>query len=185
MPQESIHEFYEMVRAEKKAAFEVKAEKWYKITIEATIRPGERKTFYTYDVPDSFLNKYDWVFRWRRAKIQCLHPKLCMTQYICPYYKKEGMLFEYHNSILSKYIAAKARVTRQQKKVDEYLFSQQSSLFFNPDTPTDEGISWTDNLEWCKEYAQIKGRIIKQQQFTRNEIYAYISRRGESEFIIL
>ena len=133
MPQESIHEFYEMVRAEKKAAFEVKAEKWYKITIEATIRPGERKTFYTYDVPDSFLNKYDWVFRWRRAKIQCLHPKLCMTQYICPYYKKEGVLFEYHNSILSKYIAAKARVTRQQKKVDEYLFSQQSSLFFNPD----------------------------------------------------
>lgn len=133
MPQESIHEFYEMVRAEKKAAFEVKAEKWYKITIEATIRPGERKTFYTYDVPDSFLNKYDWVFRWRRAKIQCLHPKLCMTQYICPYYKKEGVLFEYHNSVLSKYIAAKARVTRQQKKVDEYLFSQQSSLFFNPD----------------------------------------------------
>ena len=133
MPQESIHEFYEMVRAEKKAAFEVKAEKWYKITIEATIRPGERKTFYTYDVPDSFLNKYDWVFRWRRAKIQCLHPKLCMIQYICPYFKKEGVLFEYHNSILSKYIAAKARVTRQQKKVDEYLFSQQSSLFFNPD----------------------------------------------------
>lgn len=133
MPQESIHEFYEMVRAEKKAAFEVKAEKWYKITIEATIRPGERKTFYTYDVPDSFLNKYDWVFRWRRAKIQCLHPKLCMTQYICPYFKKEGVLFEYHNSVLSKYIAAKARVTRQQKKVDEYLFSQQSSLFFNPD----------------------------------------------------
>lgn len=133
MPQESIHEFYEMVRAEKKAAFEVKAEKWYKITIEATIRPGERKTFYTYDVPDSFLNKYDWVFRWRRAKIQCLHPKLCMTQYICPYFKKEGVLFEYNNSVLSKYIAAKARVTRQQKKVDEYLFSQQSSLFFNPD----------------------------------------------------
>lgn len=133
MPQESIHEFYEMVRAEKKAAFEVKAEKWYKITIEATIRPGERKTFYTYDVPDSFLNKYDWVFRWRRAKIQCLHPKLCMTQYICPYYKKEGVLFEYRNSVLSKYIAAKARVTRQQKRVDEYLFSQQSSLFFNPD----------------------------------------------------
>lgn len=133
MPQESIHEFYEMVRAEKKAASEIKAEKWYKITIEATIRPGERKTFYTYDVPDSFLDKYDWVFRWRRAKIQCMHPKLCMTQYICPYYKKEGASFEYHNSVLSKYIAAKARITRQQKIVDEYLFSQQSSLFFNPD----------------------------------------------------
>lgn len=56
---------------------------------------------------------------------------------------------------------------------------------YNPDTPTDEGISWTDDLEWCKEYAQIKGRIIKQQQFTRDEIYAYISRCGESEFIIL
>lgn len=132
MPQESIHEFYEMVRAEKKAASEIKAEKWYKITIEATIRPGERKTFYTYDVPDSFLDKYDWVFRWRRAKIQCMHPKLCVTQYICPYYKKEGASFECYNSVLSKYIAAKARITRQQKIVDEYLFSQQRSLFFNP-----------------------------------------------------
>ena len=109
MPQESIHEFYEMVRAEKKAAFEIKAEKWYKITIEATIRPGERKTFYTYDVPDSFLNKYDWVFRWRRAKIQCLYPKLhsifalitkrkgCCLNIITAYYpntlqQKQGLL---------------------------------------------------------------------------------------------
>ena len=133
MPQESIHEFYEIVRAEKKAASEIKAVKWYKITIEATIRPGERQTFYTYDVPDSFLDKYDWVFRWRRAKIQCLHPKLCMTQYICPYYKKEGVHFEYHNSVLSKYIAAKARITRQQKIVDEYYLNQQANLFFNPE----------------------------------------------------
>ena len=56
---------------------------------------------------------------------------------------------------------------------------------YNPHTPTDEGISWTDDLDWCKEYAENKGRIIKQRKFTRDEIYAYISRRGESEFIIL
>lgn len=56
---------------------------------------------------------------------------------------------------------------------------------YNPDTPTDEGISWTDDLEWCRKYAQELGRTIKRQQFMREEIYAYISRRGESEFIIL
>lgn len=49
----------------------------------------------------------------------------------------------------------------------------------------DGGISWTDDYEWCKDYAERKGRRIKEAEFCREEIYAYISRRGESEFLIL
>lgn len=49
----------------------------------------------------------------------------------------------------------------------------------------DGGISWTRDLEWCKQYAQSKGREIIEKQFNREDIFAYISRRGEEEFIIL
>ena len=49
----------------------------------------------------------------------------------------------------------------------------------------DPGISWTLDLEWCREYAQAKGRIIKSRQVWRDNVFAYISRRGEEEIIIL
>ncbi len=49
----------------------------------------------------------------------------------------------------------------------------------------DGGISWTDDFQWCCKYAEVHGYRIKEAEFTREEIYAYISRRGESEFLIL
>lgn len=53
------------------------------------------------------------------------------------------------------------------------------------DNEDDEGISWTRDKEWCEDYAKSRGRKIKSRLFDKDEIYAYISRRGEEEFIIL
>lgn len=53
------------------------------------------------------------------------------------------------------------------------------------DDDDDKGVSWTRDKEWCEGYAEIKGRRIKTAMFDREDIYAYISRRGEEEFIIL
>lgn len=50
---------------------------------------------------------------------------------------------------------------------------------------TDKGISWSRNLKWVKEYADSRGLQIKNRLFNKDEIFAYISRRGEDEFIIL
>lgn len=50
---------------------------------------------------------------------------------------------------------------------------------------TDPGISWTLDLQWCREYAQKKGRVIKSRMAYRNDIFAYVTRRGEEEIIIL
>lgn len=49
----------------------------------------------------------------------------------------------------------------------------------------DPGLSWTLDKEWCKGYAAGKGRVIKERQVERKDIFAYISRRGEEEIIIL
>ena len=49
----------------------------------------------------------------------------------------------------------------------------------------DPGISWTIDEQWCREYAQQKGRQVKSRQVERKDIFAYVSRRGEEEIIIL
>ena len=56
---------------------------------------------------------------------------------------------------------------------------------YDPSYNPDPGLSWTINREWCEGYANKKGRLIKSRQVSREEIFAYISRRGESEIIIL
>ena len=53
------------------------------------------------------------------------------------------------------------------------------------DGDPDPGISWTIDREWCEGYAKSKGRKIKERQVMREEIFAYITRRGESEIILL
>lgn len=49
----------------------------------------------------------------------------------------------------------------------------------------DNGISWTLNKEWCEGYAAKKGRKVKSRMVEREDIFAYVSRRGEEEIIIL
>lgn len=49
----------------------------------------------------------------------------------------------------------------------------------------DPGISWTIDKEWCIGYAKSKGRVIRERQVWRGDIFAYVTRRGESEMIIL
>ena len=49
----------------------------------------------------------------------------------------------------------------------------------------DPGISWTLDYEWCADYALKKGRVIKKRLAYRDDIFAYVTRRGEEEIIIL
>lgn len=53
------------------------------------------------------------------------------------------------------------------------------------DAEPDPGISWTLDREWCEGYAKAKGRRVKQMQVSRDQVFAYVSRRGEEEVIVL
>lgn len=53
------------------------------------------------------------------------------------------------------------------------------------DREPDPGISWSIDRNFVENYAKAKGRKIKSRQVERKEIFAYISRRLESEIIIL
>lgn len=133
MAVENINDFFDMVKEQKKVAAEIKAEKWVVVTIEATVKPGERQRFYRYELPEHLAEKYDWVIRWRKSRLQCLYPRLTMTTYHAYYFRKGNVIFEYNNSLLSKYIAMKAQVSRAKTKVSDYVKSQSASLFFDPD----------------------------------------------------
>jgi hypothetical protein len=53
------------------------------------------------------------------------------------------------------------------------------------DAEPDPGISWTLDEQWCLGYARAKGRRVKQMQVSRDQVFAYVSRRGEEEVIVL
>ena len=53
------------------------------------------------------------------------------------------------------------------------------------DGDPDPGISWTLDEQWCRGYAKAKGRRVKQMQVSRDQVFAYVSRRGEEEVIVL
>ena len=53
------------------------------------------------------------------------------------------------------------------------------------DGDPDPGISWTLDREWCEGYAKAKNRRVKQMQVSHDQVFAYVSRRGEEEVIIL
>lgn len=53
------------------------------------------------------------------------------------------------------------------------------------DSEPDPGISWTLDKEWCDGYAEAHGRKVKSRTVEREEVFAYVSRRGEEEIMIL
>lgn len=53
------------------------------------------------------------------------------------------------------------------------------------DREPDPGISWTIDRTWCEAYAKVHNRSIKERVVERGEVFAFVSRRHESEIIIL
>ena len=53
------------------------------------------------------------------------------------------------------------------------------------DREPDPGISWTIDKDWCEAYAKVHNRSVKEREVNRDEVFAYISRRHESEIVIL
>jgi hypothetical protein len=49
----------------------------------------------------------------------------------------------------------------------------------------DEGLSWTLDKNFVEKYAKDLGRILLTRKVRKSDVFAYISRRGESEILIL
>lgn len=134
MPQESIDYFIEIARDYAKAERDLGVQKWAFITIERKGEDGNNMRLFSYDLPRKVYERKQWVIRWRAAKLQCQYPKDTICTYTSYYDKRLG---NYPNLTkdLRTLISVKALVTKQQRKIDEYInFQQTNNLFFDENT---------------------------------------------------
>lgn len=134
--QEDVRDWMEEARELAKAERELRIDKWVFISIEYRIK-GERIVLHQYELPRDLHEKYRWVIRWRKARLQCLYPRESIELYHSYYDKRTGMKTDF-NSCLSKLAASKAQITIAKKREQEYLhFQKQNNLFFDENTDED------------------------------------------------
>lgn len=132
--QESVADYYEMAREIARVEKEAEIERWVKVIIERQIAgdPFHREVLHTYDIPRDMRDRWEWVFRWRRARLQCQYPKDIVTESCAFYRKVKG-----HNigmqEDLGKFVSAKAQYSKQLKIVEQYRSERkkENNMFYS------------------------------------------------------
>ncbi len=127
--QESVSDWMELAKAYSKAEKET-VQPYFFVSIEDT---DTKERLYSYDLPRDMFWKYQWVIRWRMARLQCQRPKHNICQYLSGYDKKTGLEIGL-KSPLSKLTSAKAQVTINERKLKDYLEGMKNDLFFDEKT---------------------------------------------------
>ena len=133
--QESLQEYFLMAKEIARQEKSLGIEHWDFISIERDgDKAGEYVRLYHYDLPRQIAEKYDWVVRWRAAKLQCQYPRYGVRIYHSPYKKVMGVNIGMQKDI-DTFVAAKAQYTKQKRILDTYISEQKvMNIFFSEDT---------------------------------------------------
>lgn len=133
--QESLQDYFLMAKEIAKEEKNLGIEHWDGISIEREgDKVGEYVRLYHYDLPRRVAEKYDWVIRWRAARLQCQYPRYCVRVYHSPYKKVMGVNIGMQKDI-DTFVAAKAQYTKQKRILDDYISKQKATnMFFSEDT---------------------------------------------------
>lgn len=137
MAQEKISDFMQMAKDYAKAEKDLEVQKWVYISFERKDKNGKRVRIFHYDLPREIWERWEWVVKWRSAKLVCQYPKDDVQCYYSFYDKRLG-----NNPKLTEdlrtLISAKAQVTKIQRKIDEYVaYNKANNIFFDENTDTD------------------------------------------------
>lgn len=159
MAQEKIGDWWEHARELAKAERDLRIEHWVRISIEYKDEAGNPVRLHSYDLPRELYERYRWVIRWREARLQCLYPRRNISTYYSFYDKRTGLRTEF-NSCLMKLAAAKAQITRAERKEAEYLdYQRRNNLFFDEQTD-DELLKFRSKLQTKRRnYAMLSEKI--------------------------
>lgn len=131
--QENISDLFQLAKDIAKAERELKIEKWVEVTIYYGYAE-KQVSLYHYNLPREMYFRYQWVIRWRVAKLQCQYPKQIVSTSLHFYDKRSGESMDV-NGYLSKLISAKAQVTKADRMMREYIeYNRQHNLFFDEET---------------------------------------------------
>lgn len=91
-----------------KSGKELEIELWVIISFYRTTEQGGKVLLFRYDLPRKVADKYDWVVRWRMARLTCQYPKGNVTHTYCLYDRHSGEDYSF-GSCLSSLAAARHR----------------------------------------------------------------------------
>lgn len=139
MTQESIDYFIQMAKDYAKAEKELEVQHWVFVNFE---RKDESNNYdyvhlFSYDLPREIYERRRWVIEWRKARLVCQYPQ-GNVRYTLHFYDRRLGLDMRLNEDLNRLIAAKAQVTKVQRKIDEYVaYNKAHNLFFDESTDAD------------------------------------------------
>lgn len=143
--QESMDDLFQMAKDLAKAERELKIEQWVEVTIYYGYAE-KQVSLYHYNLPREMYSRYQWVIRWRMAKLQCQYPKQIVSTSLYFYDKRSGESLEV-SSCLSKLISDKAQITKAERRMNEYIeHNRQNNLFFDENTD-EELVKFREKLE--------------------------------------
>lgn len=129
-----MNDFMAMAKAYAAAEKELECEKWVNISIERKDADGSRTVLHSYDLPRDMMERWEWVVRWREARLRCQYPRARISTFYCFYDKRLGNDPKL-TADLHKLTSCKAQVTRQQRIVDEYIaYQRDNNMFFDEET---------------------------------------------------
>lgn len=160
--QESLQDYFLMAKEIAKEEKNLGIEHWDGISIEREgDKVGEYVRLYHYDLPRQLAEKYDWVIRWRAARLQCQYPRYCVRVYHSPYKKVMGVNIGMQKDI-DTFVAAKAQYTKQRRTLDEYISKQKATSMFFSEDADEEVVRIKAKLERKKEnIEQAEARLIE------------------------
>lgn len=153
-----MDDLFQMAKDLAKAERELKIEQWVEVTIYYGYAE-KQVSLYHYNLPREMYLRYQWVIRWRMAKLQCQYPKQIVSTSLYFYDKRSGESMGL-NSCLSKLISAKAQVTKAERMMKNYIEqNRQNNMFFDENTD-EELVKFREKLERKKlECAECEKRL--------------------------
>lgn len=143
--QEDVSYWFQYAKDLAKAERELKVEQWVEVTIYYGYAE-KQVSLYHYNLPREMYFRYQWVIRWRVAKLQCQYPRQIVSTSLYFYDKRSGESMEVSGR-LSKLISAKAQITKAERTMNKYIeHNRQNNMFF--DESTDEKlVKFREKLE--------------------------------------
>lgn len=153
MARERIDDWMQMAKDLARAERELQIEHWVYITFEYREDDRSRVVLHKIDMPRRMLDRWRWLVEWRRAKYVCQYPRKGVQVYHCYYDKRTGLQTGF-GSLLSCVAAAKAQITKVERKIEEYVsYMSGNDLFFDPTTD--------ENCAAPKEIGAEKGQVCR------------------------
>ena len=160
--QESISDYYEEAKEIARIEKELGIEMWDRVSIERSgDKEGEHIALYSYDLPRSIAEKYEWVLRWRTAKLQCQYPRYTVRCYHGLYRKIAGENIGMQED-LNKFIASKAQLSKQQRRLDEYIAHEKENNIFFDESADEQVVKVKAKIERNRQIvAEAEARLIE------------------------